>query len=89
MKLGAPTVALLVGARLVFTILQSWAILGTASIQTPVQVAGIVVTTISVTGYMAWQWQAARRAEKAATRERAAAAAAAGAELQAAATALP
>ncbi|KAI7835570.1 hypothetical protein COHA_010531 [Chlorella ohadii] len=56
-QLGAPTVAMFVGLRLVCAVVLSKIVLGATTIKTAVQVVGICLTAATVTAYMAWQWK--------------------------------
>ncbi|KAI7846420.1 hypothetical protein COHA_000130 [Chlorella ohadii] len=60
-QLGAPTVSLMAGQRLVSAIVLSRLILGTSAVQTGLQIAGIAVTIASVTAFMWWSFRQAQR----------------------------
>ncbi|PSC67149.1 ACCUMULATION AND REPLICATION OF CHLOROPLASTS chloroplastic [Micractinium conductrix] len=63
-KLGAPTAAMFFGLRLVFAVVLSTPILGSTVIQTGLQIAGVVITALAVTGYAFSQWWVAVRLRK-------------------------
>jgi drug/metabolite transporter (DMT)-like permease len=59
--LGAPTVSMFYGLRLVAAIVESNLILGTTVIKEPVQIAGTVITVCAVTVYMVLQWRRSKQ----------------------------
>jgi drug/metabolite transporter (DMT)-like permease len=65
-KLGAPTAAMFFGLRLVFSVALSTPILGSTIIQTGVQIAGVVLTSVAVTCYAGSQWWLSHRQQRAA-----------------------
>ena len=78
-QLGAPTVSMFYGLRLVASILFSKFILSTTVVTSGVQIAGTVVTVAAVSVYMAHQWRLSKQQAVAASSAKAAAAAATGA----------
>lgn len=75
-QLGAPTVSIFFGLRLVFSVLQSKLLLHATIITQPVQIAGVVITVSAVSTYLGHQWWQSRQEARGAARKAAQAAAA-------------
>ncbi|EFN51960.1 hypothetical protein CHLNCDRAFT_139635 [Chlorella variabilis] len=89
-QLGAPTVSMFYGLRLISSIIESQLLLDYTIIKTGVQIAGSAITVAAVTVYMWLQWRDSKRATAraaAAAGDEAAAAASDDADVEAAAAA--
>ena len=72
-QLGAPTVSMFYGLRLVASILESKLILSTTVITSGVQIAGTTVTVAAVSVYMVQQWRLSKQLVAAAVQAKVAA----------------
>lgn len=59
-QLGAPTVSMVYGLRLIAAIVEQRLILGATVITSGLQIGGVVVTVGAVTAWLAWQWRQAQ-----------------------------
>ncbi|KAL4857549.1 hypothetical protein ACK3TF_002404 [Chlorella vulgaris] len=83
-QLGAPTLSMFYGLRLVASIVESQLLLGYTVITDAVQIVGVVIVVMAVTAYLASQWRDSRRVTARAAEAEAQAAAAAALDIEAA-----
>ncbi|PRW58098.1 Ankyrin repeat-containing YAR1 [Chlorella sorokiniana] len=67
-KLGPATVSMFFSLRVITSVVASKVILGATIVQTPLQIAGVVLVALAITCYMALQWWEAHRRQVAAAK---------------------